>query len=187
MSELNESTETSTEFIMDSVKEDRAERDTPTWHSWVGMSTLLMALLTAIGALLAGISAHEALLERTEEIIAVATCQGDRATIEVLKSKHEIQRNLGETPDLAEVAQIQAYEAEVAKLEGEARRDEEIVQSIIYPHIVFAIAVTLLAVGTSLGGMAIILEQRLLWYAGIVFGLVGAIGVVTGVAMMIVR
>jgi len=183
--ELNDSTELTNELIMDEVKEDKAERDPPTWHTWVAMSTLLMASLIAIGALLAGITAHEALFDRTEEIIAVSTSQGARIAVEVLKTKHEILISMGETPAKAEIAQIQPYDTEVAELQYEVNRDEAIVQSAIHTHLVFAIAVTLLAVGISLSGMAIILDSKLLWYAGMVFGVVGAMGVGTGIVMML--
>ena len=185
MTELGESTELTNELIMDSVKGDEAERRPPTWHTWVAMTTLLMALLTAIGALLAGITAHEALLERTEEIIAISTYQGNRATVEVLKAKHEILIRLGDTPDKAETAQIKANETEMLDLGRTATRKEVSVQSVVHPHLIFAIAVTLLAVGISLSGMAIILEQRWLWYVGMVLGVVGSIGVGTGIAMMV--
>ena len=185
MSELNESTELANELIMDSVKEGEIEGKTSAWHNWVAFSTLLMALLTALGALLAGITANEALLSRTEEIIAISTCQGNRAAVEVLKAKHEILISLGETPDEAEIAQIKSYEAEMAELEDEVDRDEAWIQLFIYPHFIFAIAVTLLAVGTSLSGMAIIIDHKLLWYAGMVLGVVGSIGVVVGIVVML--
>ena len=184
MPELNESTEVTTELVMDSVKEDAKDRESPQWHSWVALSTLVMALLTAIGALLAGITAHEALLERTEEIINIATCQGESTRVAVLKAKHDILFSLGETPDKAEVDQIQAYESEITALDAGARQTEEIIQSTVYPHFIFALAVTILAVGTSLCGMAIIIEKRLLWLIGLIFGIVGTAGVGTGLVMM---
>jgi len=182
--ELTESTEMIDELIMDSVKRGETVRGSPRWHSRVGMSTLVMALLTAIGSLLTGMTAHETLLERTEEIIAVATCQGNRTTVEVLKSKHELQGSLGETPDKNELARISAYEAEAIELEANARLDEDDTQSVAYPHLIFAVAVTLLAIGTSLSGMAIITGQKVLWYVGIVFGIFGAIGLGAGIVMM---
>lgn len=185
MPELNESTEMTNELIMDSVKGDEAERELPKWHSWVGLSTLLMATLTAVGALLSGYTAHEALLERTEEIIAVSVSQGVQVSVEVLKSKHEILTSVGSTPDKAEIAEIQAYDNKVEALNDEIDRDETSVRSVMHTHLVFAIAVTLLAIGISLSGMAIIVEQRLLWYAGIVFGIIGAIGLGIGIVLML--
>lgn len=187
MSELGESTELANELAMDSMKRDEAEWTPNKWHTWVAMSTLLMALLAAVGALLAGITAHEALLYRTEEVIAISIVEGSQVCVEVLKAKHEILISLGEMPDEAEIAQIQAYDTKVAEFAKEAAREEASAQKAIHPHLIFAIAVTLLAVGTSLGGMAIILDQKLLWYTGMVFGVVGTIGVSAGVVMLFQR
>lgn len=185
MSEIYESTELATDLTMESTKVDEEVGGAHRWHRWVSVTTMLMALLSAVGAMLAGITAHEILLDRTEEIVAISRSQGDRLAIEVLKNKHEILISRGETPDEAELAQIQVFKAEVEELEMEAKRDEEGVQSSGRLHLIFAISVTLLAIGISLGGMAIIIEEKLLWYAGIGFGVVGSAGVVAGVVMML--
>lgn len=186
MSEFNESTELAAELTMESVKEDEKSENAPRWHKWVSATTLLMALLSAVGAMFAGITAHEILLDRTEEIVALTTSQGDRLAIQVLKNKHEILISRGEVPDETELAQIVVFEAEVEELEREAERDEAGVQSSGRLHLIFAISATILAIGISLSGMAIIIGQRLLWYSGMIFGAVGAIGVGLGIAIFVV-
>ena len=184
MSELDDSTEMTNELIMESTKNDEVEQQRPKWHNWAAFFTLLMALFTTIGALLAGITAHEVLLERTKEVITLSASQGDRLTGEVLKAKHEILVSMGETPDESEIAQIEKYEAEAEALDAKVARAEARVQSMDQPHLVFLLAVVLLSAGITLSGMSFIIERKFLWYLGIVFGVAGALGVGFGIALI---
>ncbi len=185
MSEPGESTEMASDLIMETTKEDKENGEREIWHKQVAFSTLVMAGLTAIGALLAGITAHNALLERTKEIVEISILGGDRVNIEVLKAKHEILLSLGETPEESETDQIRAYEVEIEELKGDAAGEEAEILSANFSHLVFPIAVTLLAVGITVSGMSIIVEQEFLWIVGIVFGVVGAVGVGISILTMV--
>jgi hypothetical protein len=185
VSEIGESAELVDELVMESVKEDELAHRSPRWHKQVALSSLILALLTALGGLLAGMTAHEALLERTQEIIEVSRMEGDRVSVEVLTAKHEILASLGQPVDRAEIAQIEAYEEEARELAAEARREEGKAQETGYTQLVLAIAVTVLSVGITLGGMAIVVEEKRLWLAGIGIGAVGAVGLAFGIVLML--
>ncbi len=73
---------------------------------------------------LAGMTAHQALIERTEEIIELNIMEGDRIYMETLRSKHEILTALGESPDQAEIEAIEAFEKEMQELETEDAIEE---------------------------------------------------------------
>ena len=117
MSYSGETTEVVNELVLESAQADEGGTQHPLWHRQVAMSTLLMALITAVGALLAGITAHEALLDRTQEIIEITIDENDRVSIEVLKAKVEIMTKFGETPDPVDLALIKTYEAESRVME----------------------------------------------------------------------
>ena len=185
MSELGDSTELASELITETTKEDKEKDERERWHKQVAFSTLVMAVLTAIGALLAGITAHNALLERTQEIVEISILGGDRVNIEVLKAKHDVLISLGETPEESEIDQIRAYELEIEELKGDAAGEETEILSTNFSHLVFSIAVTLLAVGITVSGMSIIVEQKYLWIVGIILGVVGAVGVGIGILTMV--
>jgi hypothetical protein len=68
----------------------------------------------------------------------------------------------------------------VSRLTEEVSREESLVRETTHAHLVFAVAVTLLSIGITLGGMAIIARQRFLWIIGLVFGLAGAVSVALG-------
>ncbi|MFN2190238.1 MAG: DUF4337 family protein [Candidatus Promineifilaceae bacterium] len=166
---------------MESSIADDSEHHAPKWHRQVAISTLLMALITAVGALLAGITAHETLVDRTQELIEVSIAQSERMSIEVLKAKVEMMSALGHTHDPSDLAQISEYEDEAVEAEEEADQEESMVQAITTTHLSLAVSVTILSVGITLSGMAIIVNEKKLWYIGLVFGALGAVSVFYGV------
>lgn len=185
MSEIEESSRRVDEVAIELLDEDEPVRKSPRWHKQVALSSLVLALLTAIGGLLAGVTASEALFERTQEIIEISRLEGDRVSIEMLTAKHEILTSLGQTVDPAEVAQIEAYEEEARELSREVRLEEAQVQATNYSHLVLAIAVTVLSVGITLGGMSVVVEEKRLWLAGLVIGAAGSLGLAFGIVTML--
>jgi hypothetical protein len=178
--ELEDKTDHAHETIHEHVAEGHHRPSTPRWFTHVALSTLLMALLSASGALMAAISAHESLLERSQEILDFVALETDRVEIEVLQSKHEILRHLDETPAESEVARVKAYREDVSRLTKAVSDEESLVRATTHAHLVFAVAVTLLSIGITLGGMAIIARQRFLWLIGLIFGLAGTVSVALG-------
>ncbi len=185
MSELGKTNEIADELVMESVKEEGPRQKSLDWHNWVGLTTLLLALLAAIGALLAGITAHDAVMDRTMEVIEASNLAGAQVRVEVLKAKHEILLSMGDTPDAGEVAEVQVYESHVSELEADAAGDEATVAATNYTHLILAIAVTILSVAIALCGMAVVTEQKWLWIVGIVAGAAGTIALGIGIATML--
>jgi hypothetical protein len=186
MTGFDESAELASELTMESVKQDDNAETQARWHKQVAMSTLLMAVLVAVGALLSGITANEALLARTEEIIESSRLDRDQIVVEVLKAKHDILTSVGETPQQADIEQIKSYQSELEELTDLTQREEEFILRTTFAHLIFASAITLLSVAITLSGMSIIVGQRYLWFIGIVVAAGGAIGIGIGVLMMIV-
>lgn len=184
MTGSDEATEIVNEFVMESARADEGRSPAPRWHRKVAISTLFMALITAAGALLAGITAHETLIDRTQEMIDISMAENEKVSVEVLRAKVDIIRELGATPDPADLALIRVYDERIAALEEEAEEEESRVQSVTSTHLSLAISVTIMSVAITLSGMAVIVEQKSLWYAGMIVGLVGTIGVLYGAATM---
>jgi hypothetical protein len=83
--------------------EVEAEGKHPRWHKRAALSTLLMAVLAAIGAKLSGITSNQALMERTRESIEISILEGNEVEVAIIRAKHDILSSLGETSDQAEV------------------------------------------------------------------------------------
>lgn len=162
MPKLGESSEATNELIVEKMKESLATRKMSEEHTGVALSTMLMALLAAFRALMAGISAQDALLDRTAKVMAASVRESDRLAVEVLKVKHEILVTLGGKPDPLELAQIETYERSATEFAERTSREENKVQALVLPHFVFAIAVTLLSVGIALNGIAVLTKKKFL-------------------------
>ena len=166
------------------MKEDEAGKG-PRWHKQVALSSLVLALLAALAGLLAGLTASQELHIRTQEIMELTLRENERVNVQVLKTKHELLEGLGRTVDPAELAQVQAFEEEIETLASELVVEERQDERIGSTHLILAIAVMLLSVGITLGGMAIVVEEKFLWYAGLVVGAGGILGLVLGVVRML--
>jgi len=184
MHKLESSTEQTRDLVVEEIDSQLGERIVPKHHTKIALTTMLMALLAAFGALMAGISAQEALIDRTAEIIDVNVKESDRLAIDILKAKHEILISLGEKPDPIEVEQIAKYTREATIRAQKAMAEENIVQSLALPHLIFAVSVTLLSVGIALNGIAMVMDHRMLWLIGVILGILGVIGLVGGVLLM---
>jgi len=185
MNETGDSTELADELFLEQKTEDTSEPAKDGWHKLVALSTLFLAQLAALGGLLSGITANESLIQRTQEIINISIQQAEDVEMDVLKTKHEILIALSETPDTKENERILLYEEEVAELDEEAKLDDALVVSKTHSHMIFAIAVTILAISIALSGMSVVLEQKWLWGVGLFFGAAGAFGVVYGIFSMV--
>ena len=183
MSEPEMTSELVDELVLESVKEEAGEG--PKWHRQVALSSLILALAAALAGLLAGLTASQELHVRTQEIMELTRLENERVHVEVLKTKHELLDSLGRAVDPGELAQLQAYEEEAEALASELAAEEEQDQRTSSTHLVLAIAVMLLSVGITLGGMAIVVEEKSLWFAGLGIGAVGAFGLALGVVRML--
>ena len=184
MHKLESSTEQTRDIVVEEIDNQLGERIPQKHHTKIALTTMLMALLAAFGALMAGISAQEALIDRTQEIVNINVQESDRLAIDILKAKHEILISMGEQPDPLELEQIAKYEREATIRAQEASVEEQTVQALALPHLVFAVSVTLLSVGIALNGIAMVMDHRLLWLIGVACGIMGALGVFGGVFLM---
>lgn len=179
-SELEEVVETVHELIREELDQDH-DRDIKSWINWVALSTMVMALLSAMGALLAANASTELMVERTNEILEVTRLQGDRIDVELLQSKHVILDSLGKAIDSSELEKIRKFQEEIQLLRAESQADEAMAQAAIFEHYLFEISVTFLSIGITLSGMSVITRKRHVWMVGLVFAFVGTSILGTGI------
>lgn len=160
------------------------EEEQPRWHRHVSLVILIMALLSALGAVLAGVTANRAVIERTEEILEVSNLEGDRIYVEMLKTKHDILTALGESPDQDELETISSFEREMQELASEVVDEEAMVQTSSRANHLLTISVALFSMGTALCGMSIIANRKTLWMVGVGIGAIALICMGVGVLVM---
>lgn len=177
MSETQESTELATELAVATVEHADGQ---PTWHRKVAFSSLLVAVLAAAAALLAGMTAHEVLIDRTEEILDVAYAQSDLERVDTIRTRHAVLQALGTDPSPDEVASADQLEAVASQALADAevaRAEASFAGSM---HLVFAAASTIFAVAIAISGLAVIVDRAWLWGAGAAIALLGLVGLGIG-------
>ena len=179
--EMDESAEVASEII-----KEHYENHNSGWIDRVALSTMIMALFAALSGLLAGITSNDLVVERTHEILITERLVTDQLEVEILRSKHQLLVVLGHTPDEQEIEKIHKFEEDIIELESEAQADESQVAHILLEHELFAIAVTLLSVGITLSGIALISRRRHMWHFGLVVGCIGIVLMSTGVYQMLI-
>lgn len=170
MTEYGESAEVAAELAL-----EEAERGQPSWFRGVAFTTLILSIAAATAALIAGMTAHESLLSRTEEIVDLTKAESELVIVSILVSKHDVLTAVGQTPDPDEVARIEEFEAEAERLEAEAEELEQEATETGSIHLIAALSATLFAVAIAVTGLSAIVRMKWLWLAG---GAIGVVGVV---------
>lgn len=175
MTELEEVAEGARDAVLEEV--EHPVKKQPGWVAWLAISTMVMALFCAVGALMAGITANEAVMERTHEIMEVVNRDRDQIEIEILRSKHDVLKALGVAADENE-RKIVEKSRDVGKLTEEIKEEEATVGRTLRAHEIFAIGVTLLSIAIVLNGMAAVLQRRHIWHIALGLATVGGIVVI---------
>jgi hypothetical protein len=170
VTEYGSGSEIAAEIALDDLSES-----VPTWFRGVAFTILVLSVVTAVAALLAGMTAHETLLERTEEIIDISIAETDQLTADLLRTKHDIQRALDQPVSAAEIEQIESLETEQTEFEAEADFAEASTLASASNHLLLATAATIGAVAIAVTGLAPIVRQRWLWAVGVVIGVLATI------------
>ena len=171
---------TTNDLMMEEFAEERANSK---WISHLAFSAMVMAMIAAMGALLGGITANQAMVQSTAELLTNSQLSEDRLTIEVMKSKHEILESIGKPSHNDEIERVQADEA---KMIAQMKNADLKVQNTVLTHEIFAIGTTLLSIAITLCGMSIVTRRKSPWAVGLVFSAVGAACVAWGVLALIV-
>lgn len=185
MSEANDGAEFAADLALEALGESDLNDDN--WRRKVAASTLVFASVAAVAALLSGITSHEILVTRTEEIVDFSLSEGDRIAAAVLDTKHDLQQVMGVEPDAEEVAAVEGFLAEAELLREEARHLELESQQVGRSHLIFAMSAAIAAIGIAVIGLSVVVDRRWLWVTGtIAGGLAAAMLVLEGVAWFLV-
>ena len=167
------------------ILSEGSQEGKPQWVTWSSLSTMIMAMITAVGILLAGITLNEFFLERTVELIEVSEAGVDRVQIEVLESKHEILASMNQPVSSEEIARIRELRDEVEEKEAAIALEDAASRLALFEHELFAIGVTLLSMAITMSAVAVIMTRKRIWQVGILLGMVGFGFVAFAIYMMI--
>ncbi len=180
--ELENSNAAAQELLLEEVIHTVQEKN-PKLVNRIGMVTLIMALASAVGGLMAGITSNEAMNERTQEVVDVIHLQNDNAELREIKTKHEILRALNVPADPNEATQIENWTAQKEKDLALIHGDIETVEKIFLLHEAFALGVTLLSIAITLCGLTLITNYKMTWLISLIVGSLGGSLVIGGMVV----
>ena len=174
------------EVAMEAIEQESGghHKDIPNWIEWAALSTMLIALFSAVGGLLAGMTGNEAIIERQEQISELIDVNRMELAAEVLLTRLAVIESAGDKPEQALLDEIRDSQTAVSEHAKRAFEDVQQSQSALRTHELFAIGTTILSVAITLIGMAVIVRQQRLWYLGLAISTCGAAIVVYGIVMM---
>ena len=157
------------------------------WTRLVGVSTALLAVIAAIGALQSGLLVNEALLQKNEQIgrLTEASDQWNYYQAEGLKSL--IYRTAaqpqppGSPVAAADVAQAEHYAQKQADIQSDAQglvrkadTADRAAERFLGRHHIFAFSVSLCQIAIALSAVAALTRRKRIWLFGVGAGAVGA-------------
>ncbi len=169
----------------DAVEDDEAQRKSPRWITLNTVSTLVLAMIIAVGILLSGITLNQFLVQRTAEVMDVSKLNADRISIEILESKHDVLTSLGLSPDEAEIERIREYRRHAEEMNARIAEEGEGGEVSLREHELFAVGVALLSIAITMSAVSNLLKEKRIWMAGLAFGFVGSGFVIAGVSEML--
>lgn len=172
------------EIVMDDVvgEEKKGKRHArPRWEIWIALFSSLLAVLSAVAALLANFVSDRAAIALDNEGDYAAYAEGVNVSQTILKSKLEILRALGKQPTAEDLDEVRRVEEQRKEFQARGREFEEDGERSFKVHDHLAMAVTLFQVHMLLGGLAVIVERAAIWRFGMVFSAGGLFCLVYGI------
>ena len=159
------------------------------WTTYLSVSTALIAVLAACASLLSGSNSNEAILNKSEAMLAQSQASDKWAYYQAKSVKQAIAQRQGElilalkgdpeyAAKLATAAKGYAEEEEgikksAEKLEEEVKVANETTEALMERHHRFAITVTLLQIAIALSAIAALTRRRPLWFLGMAVSAAG--------------
>lgn len=171
----------SADVALEAVAEKNREHGSlPRWVEWASLSTMIMALISAVGGFMAGNTGDEAFVDRQKQIVDLIALNRMELRSELLLTRQAVIESAGKKIDQSLLDDIQATNQEVLRSTRQASKEVAASQALLQTNELFAIGTTILSVAITLTGMSVIVRQKRLWFGGIGISVVGAGFVVYG-------
>lgn len=174
------------------LQEERAEVETErkatTWLTYVGLTTALLAVFAAIGAVQSGALINEGLINQIKASDTWNEYQASRQKDHMYTLALDAMADANGTyAPKAAAARTKQYRAKVAEelskereRSAEAQKLERESVAQIRKHHYFEYSVGLIQVAIALSAIATLTKVKLVWYVGLLGGAVGVALFVTG-------
>ena len=170
-----EEIEVPTEHLSEEINEKAEElfrKEESKWTLSVAISTALMAVFAALGALFAGHHSDEALISQIK-------ASDQWAYYQAKSIKAEIRKLSLQTPGVTKSQETLAQEEDAIKKTAEGNERES--EAHLQRHVTLSRCVTLLQVSIAISAISIITRRRFLWYVSIAVAIGGVSFFIMGI------
>ncbi len=140
----------------------------------------MLAVTAAISALLAGHHANEAILEQMKATDQWAFYQAKGIKMSQVETKLQILAAVGKETHEDDHKKIEKYEKDQEGIKEKAEELEKSSEHHMARHVVLARGVTAFQVAIALSAISVLSKKKLVWFLGLVLGVVGTIFLVQG-------
>lgn len=178
---MSEDIEDIAEISVELANEQAEGHSGPGWINQAALTSMVLAMLLALIALLSGKTANETMVETMRGISDQLAYNLSSLEKETLLNR--VNGGLDSSSFSVELAEerIAELESEAQEWANRAREDTEEGWAALHVHETLAIGATILSVSVSLTGMAIAVRRRGLWRAALGFAGVALVIIVAGV------
>lgn len=174
------------EVAIEAVSEHSREHGSlPRWVEWASLSTMIMALFSAVGGFMASNTIDEAIVDRQKQIADLIALNRMELRSELLLTRLAVIESAGKQADQELLDQVQASNRAVLQSTKQASQEVAESQTHLQSNALFAIGTTILSVAITITGMAVIVRKKRLWFGGVGVSIAGAGFVVYGVLRML--
>lgn len=139
----------------------------------VALSTAMLAVIAAIGSLLAGHHANESLLDRIQASDQWSYYQAKGVKSAVLEGKMELLQALDKEPSEADVKKVEGYKDQQKEIEAIAREKEASSSKHLAVHSTLAKCVTLMQIAIAIAAISVLTRKKWLWLGSLLLGGIG--------------
>ncbi|MEJ2691637.1 MAG: DUF4337 family protein [Candidatus Thiodiazotropha sp.] len=143
------------------------------WENWVALTSSLLAVVSAIAALLATFESDKAAIAESAETVYAAYQEGANANYTILQTKLDLLAAMDKRVSAEDLEQLATIKANIQQMKAKANAYDQAGQQNYKTHDRMAIAVTLFQMSILLGGLAVLVQRRVFWLFGLGFSLVG--------------
>lgn len=175
-----EAPEVPVEELQEKIHE-KAHHSSEKWIMSVALTSAIFATLAAIGSLLAGHHANEAILDQLKSSNQWAYYQAKGIKANVLNSKIELLTELGKDADQKDQSKLEQYQKDQERIRESAEETERDSANHMAKHMVLARCITLFQVGIAIAAISVLVGRRRYWYVSLGLGAAGLIFLLQGI------
>lgn len=170
---MPEEIEVPTEQLHEHMSEAAEHEGGGGFNMRVALTAAILAVIAAVGAMMAGHAANEALILQIKSSDSWSYYQAKSIKSSVLSSKIDILQAMKKKASDEDLKKQEEYKTDMEKTSDEAKGYADASEAEMQKHVTLARAVTFFQIAIALSAIAVLTKKRQLWLGGMVLGIIG--------------